>query len=211
MKEPDQKFFIAVFLVVAAAVFVSVFLYQHFLSGNTTDKSADNVSQPKDGDYVPFLSIDAPEGYGADFKTYTSKLGFSFQYPPYLMVMDVVDRDGKNRLYIVPTSTQANKNELITALVISPSPNNPPQTPEQWLLGPNSGYIESKDHYGNYYKALIDGQEAVYTDGGMWVVVNTPDNKQRLSIASLTAPGADILFSEMGILVESFSFNVQKP
>ncbi len=92
-------------------------------------------------------------------------------------------------------------------IVISIGINDENMTAEEWLLSPNSGYLQSKDSYGDYYKTTIGGQDAVYTDGGMWMIVNTPDNRFRLSIADLPSKSNDRLFTEMGIVMESFVFN----
>ena len=89
-------------------------------------------------------------------------------------------------------------------IVISVGINDENMTAEEWFLSPDSGYLQSKDRYGDYYKTTIDGQDAVYIKGGMWTVVNTPDGKMRLSIAT-TEAGWD-LFSEMGIVIESLAF-----
>jgi hypothetical protein len=133
--------------------------------------------------------------------TYQSELGFSFEYPDYLDV--VADFDGGTYRYlIIPTEVKNNENLPITSIIISLGESNTDMTPEQWLLGPNSGYDQSIP----YYKLEIGGQEAVSTDNGMWIVVNTPDNKYRLSIADYHEEGAKILSSEMEILIKSLNF-----
>ncbi len=184
-----MKKYAAIGVVVIALVAAGVFLYQR---EQIPDGSA------KSGDEVPLPSIDASEGYGKDFKTYESELGFSFKYPPYLQVL----RDPQNSGRIVLTPVEKQEGGM-SAIVISVGDNDEHMTPEEWLLGPTSGFSHSE----KYFKSTIDGQPAVYTDGGMWTVVNTPDDKKRLSIADLTEGDAGFLFSEMGIVIESLSFN----
>ncbi len=133
--------------------------------------------------------------------TYQSELGFSFEYPDYLEVIDDFD-GGTYRYLVIPTEVKNNENLPITSIIISLGESNTDMTPEQWLLGPNSGYDPSVP----YLKVIIGGQEAVSTDNGMWVIVNTPDNKYRLSIADYHEEGAELLSSEMEVIVKSLSF-----
>lgn len=166
-------------------------------------KGEDNAAiavAPDNGSYMPLPSIGTDADYGADFETYKSDLGFSFKYPPHMYVM--VDPDVP-RLYVVSKSYKTDGSTPFAAIVISAGDNNENMTPEEWLLGPTSGYDKSE----NYYKTDIDGQSAVYTDGGMWAVVNTPDNKWRLSIAYTVDESADIPFTEMGVIIESLTFD----
>lgn len=135
------------------------------------------------------------------FKTYTDKsVGFSFQYPSHMEV----------------GTTQAIGNHIILSysentddygkIIVSIGLNDENMPPEEWLFGNDSGYIQSRDYYGDCYKTFIGEQEAVYTDGGMWVVVNTPDSKFRLSIADLTKDGENPPFTEIGTIVETLTF-----
>jgi len=133
-------------------------------------------------------------------KTYKSELGFSFKYPPHLSV--VAEYEGGYRLYLVANDLKPEDNTF-SAIIISVANNNPTLTPKEWLNSSMSGYNKSNP----YYRTEIDGEPATYTDGGMWFVVNTPDNKKRLSIASLRAKNGELLFSEMGILMESLTFD----
>ncbi len=57
-----------------------------------------------------------------------------------------------------------------------------------------------------YNKFDLDGQEAIVIEGGTWVVVNTPDNKYRLSIALLPGKDDQLLLTEMGIIIDSLRF-----
>jgi hypothetical protein len=75
-------------------------------------------------------------------------------------------------------------------------------SPVEWLKGPDSG-ADLSDGYNVFD---IDGQEAVSVDGGTWVVVNTPDNKYRLSIALLPGENGTLLFTEEGIIISSLKF-----
>ncbi len=154
----------------------------------------------ENGSYQDIPSIGADADYGKDFKVYTSPLGFSFKYPPHMRIIEDPDAP---RVYVV---TDVPKDQPFSAIVVSAASNDENQTPEKWLLGENSGYLQSKEHYGDYHKTQIDGQDAVYTEGGMWSVVNTPDNKTRLSIAYTAGEGVDIPFTEIGIVMESLSF-----
>ncbi len=173
---------------------------------NTAAQTSDD--NPPNGSYSPTPSIPANEDYvkySETFKTYKSNLGFSFKYPPYLTVeyYPKVYPDRADRIVIKPKGSDGMSDG---AIMISDVENYQNITPSEWLLGPDSGYSTST--YGNYYREKIDGQDAVYTDGGMWSVVNTPDNTHRLSIADLPAKNGDRLFTEMGIIVDdSFTFN----
>lgn len=162
------------------------------------DEISAQVTEQTNGSYRDFPSIEANSDYGKDFKTYTSRSGFSFSYPPYLEVMDLL-----SHIVLKPVDEESDSGSIVVSVGL----NDENMTAEEWLLSPNSGYLQSKDLYGNYYKTTIDGQEAVYTDGGMWMVVDTPDNKYRLSIADLPSKSNDRLFTEMGIVIESLVFN----
>ncbi len=155
-----------------------------------------------DGSYLDIPSIGASADYGKDFKTYHSDLGFSFKYPPHFRVLPH-DPEAPNWIVLAPVD---NSNDAVSAIIVSMGENDENMTPEEWLLGPTSGYQESRNRYGNYHKTRVDGQDAVYTDGGMWFVVNTPDNKIRLSIAYTAEEGANIPFTETGIVIESLVF-----
>lgn len=136
-----------------------------------------------------------------DTNHYASELGFSFNYPKDMFVMS--DPTGP-RVLIIPNSYKTDKSKTLTAIVISAMLNNPPMTPLRWLEGPNSGADMSK----GYDKVDIDGQEAISMDGGAWIVVNTPDNKRQLSIATLPSVNpSQLLLAEMGIVVNSLVFD----
>lgn len=178
-------------------VFLLLFLTGIFISF-TSKEPAQPGNIVENGSYLDIPIIGKSSDYGKDFKTYTSSLGFSFSYPSHLKVTDLL-----SHIVLRPVNEESD-NEYI---VVSVGLNDENMTAEEWLLSPNSGYLQSKDNYGNYYKTTIDGQDAVYTDGGMWTVVNTPDNKYRLSIADVPSESNDRLFTEMGIVTESFVFN----
>jgi hypothetical protein len=184
--------------IIVAIVLGVVILSGVFVYSNYKKPVVSNISE--NGSYQDMPSIEANADYGKDFKVYTSPLGFSFKYPPHMRVMEDPDAP---RVYVV---TDVPKGEPFSAIVVSAGGNDENQTPEEWLLGDSSGYLQSQEHYGDYHKTQIDGQNAVYTEGGMWSVVNTPDNKVRLSIAYTAGEGADIPFTEMGIVVESLAF-----
>ncbi len=185
-------------IIVGILLFVGVFAFQY---KNPPEIIRD--TSVKSGDYVPIPSIgtnEEYENYAKTFKTYKSDIGFSFKYPPHLKVKTEQDTS-TNRIVLTPIN--ANTSEGLSAIIISIAENNQGMTAEEWLLSPTSGF----KHSDKYFKTTIDGQEAVYTDGGMWTVVNTPDNKYRLSIADLVTGSADELFTEMGIVVDSLIFN----
>lgn len=149
------------------------------------------------GSFVPISSISASEDYGKDFLEFESEFGFSFLYPPHTKIFHFTL--GNSYVDILPIEKPENGR---TAIVISIGDNDENLTPEEWLLHVDSGFNKNNP----YFRTTIDGQDAVYTDGGMWVVVNTPDDKYRLSISELSTGDAPIMFSEMGILVESLKF-----
>lgn len=136
--------------------------------------------------------------------TYTSELGFSFDYPNDMYVQNGSDgTDDNYRVLIIPNSYKDNKSQDLTAVVISASPNGPAQTPLGWLKSPDSGADMSKGHS----KLNIDGQEAISLENGTWVVVDTPDNKYQISIATLPGENpSQLLQDEMSSIVSSIVF-----
>jgi len=161
-----------------------------------------NVAEDQSGDYVSIPSIGMTEEYSEyekTFKVYKSDFGFSFEYPSHLEVSNFCDSTCRIVLSVKDSNQQDDNDKII----ISVAENDKQMTAEEWFLN-DGGY--SKENYGDYYKTLIDGQNAVYTRGGMWTVVNTPNDKYRLSITNLSSGNAMPLFSEMGIVVESLSF-----
>lgn len=188
-------------IVISILFIVGLFVfYQNRTPAETEvkEKSVEN------GDYFPIPSIDTNEeyeSYAKSFKTYASDLGFSFKYPPHLKVL--IDFEvSVERVILIPVDIEADSKSF-ASIIISVGENDEEMTPEEWLLGPTSGF----DHSKKYFKDKINGQDAVYTNGGMWFIVNTPDNKYRLSIADLVDGDAIRLFSEMGIIYESLTFN----
>ena len=162
-----------------------------------------NENNLASGDYFPIPSIgtnETYEKYRQGFKTYRSEFGYSFEYPLHLKVF-TSDR------WTILAPIDAEKSTDSPQVIISLGWNDEQMTAEEWLLSSNSGYMQSKDEYGDYYKMTIDGQEAVYTEGGMWVVVNAPDNSYRLSIADLPGKDGVRLFTEMGNVIESLEFS----
>ncbi len=163
---------------------------------------------PKENDQVGGLVYYPPglgmyENYTEDAKTYESRLGYySFQYPPYLRILDMTDEFSPERVLAMPVDGSDPH-----GVVVSVGLNDEEMTAEEWLLSENSGYFQSIDEYGDYYKFSLDEQEAVYTDGGTWVVVNTPDNRYRLSIALVPGKNDNLLFTEMGIIIDSLRFS----
>ncbi len=81
--------------------------------------------------------------------------------------------------------------------------NDPQMTPLEWLKGPDSGADLSK----GYKKLNIDGQEAISLENGAWIIVNTPDNKRQISIATLPSENAsESLLAEMDLIINSLVF-----
>jgi len=140
--------------------------------------------------------------YSTSFETYTDdELGFSFQYPPHLKLLSS-QMIGNHVILSSQNETGDDRRDIIVSIGL----NDENMTPEEWILSPNSGYVQSRDRYGDCNNTLIDGQKAVYTQGGMWTVLNTPDNRYRLSIADLTTGEASPPFTEMGIVIGSLRF-----
>lgn len=190
-----------VLLLVVVGLGGSFYLATQFVS----DKAEVREEKSQSGDYVSIPSIGISEEYAEYAKTfqiYKSDFGFSFKYPPHLEVFEFCD----NTCWVALSVKNESERDDSSKIIVSVAENDEQMSAEEWLLGPSSGYSQSIDEYGNYYKTHMDGQEAVYTDGGMWTIVNTPDNKYRLSIADLSPGNASPLFSEMGIVVESLSF-----
>lgn len=182
---------IAAYLVIALVIYLAFVFYT-------------NKDQTQKVSYDPIPSIgmtEEYEEYSKTFKTYESKLGYSFQYPPHLYVMEDPELIGTpERLFILPTSPEPK--DSIYGIVISIGVNDENMSPVEWLKGPNSG----ADLSNGYNVFDIDGQEAVSVEGGSWVVVNTPDNKYRLSIALLPGEDGNLLFTEEGIIISSLVF-----
>lgn len=104
----------------------------------------------------------------------TSEIGFLFNYPKDMFVLNgSVDQNDNFRIFVIPNSYKDNKEQDLTAVVISASLNQPPETPLEWLEGPESGADMSK----GYSELDVDGQKAISMNGANWVVVDTPDNK----------------------------------
>lgn len=189
------KISIVASILLIASLFV---FYQYRISVEPGSESV------KNGDYFPIPSIgtnEEYENYAKSFKTYKSDLGFSFKYPPHLEAIIDPDISTTNRVILTPIGI--NTDDGLSAIIISTAENDEEMTPEEWLLGPTSGF----NHLEKYHKDKIDGQDTVYTRGGMWFIVNTPDNKYRLSVADLVDGDAMNLFSEMGIVYESLTFS----
>lgn len=145
----------------------------------------------KEGKADP-VTIDNPK--------YVSELGFSFNYPNDMYVMKDPDVP---RLFIISNSYKTNMDQPVTGIVITATPNEPPMTPLEWLNGPDSGADMSK----GYSKLNIDGQKAISMNGDIWVVVNTPDNKRQMSIATLPSVNpSQSLVAVMSSIVSSIVF-----
>ena len=188
-------------LLVVVGLIGSFYLATQFVS----DKTVVGEGESQSGDYIPIPSIGISESYAEYAKTfeiYESNFGFIFKHPPHLKVVEFCDIT----CWIVLSAKNENGHDESGKIIISVAENDEQMSAEEWLLDPFSGYSQLKNNYGDYYKSHIDGQKAVYTDGGMWTIVNTPDNKYRLSIVDLSPGNAMPLYSEMGIVIESLSF-----
>ena len=126
---------------------------------------------------------------------YKSNLGFSFKYPNYTKITEI--KEGNNWIVIAPKDNSDRK------VIISIGDNSENLKAEEWFLGPYSGFDTDQDVF---FRTKIDGHDAVYTDSGTWLVVNTPDNKYRLSIAELTVNDAEVMYEEMGIIFKTLKF-----
>jgi hypothetical protein len=172
---------------------IAVFCFYYFNKNNLGKVTHDPI--PSIG------TNDEYENYEKSFKTYDSQFGFTFQYPPYLYVMEDPEPGISERLFVSPIPTKDN-NEIY-GIVISTAENEDGMTPLKWLQGPDSGADLSK----GYNVLDLDGQEAISLEGGTWVVVDTPDKKYQLSIALLPSKNGDLLFTEIGIIVSSLKFS----
>lgn len=180
--------------IISAVVIVVVVA---LISFPTKDRNLEKVS------YASIPSIDANEEYieyRKDFKTYTSKLGYSFEYPNHLFIVEDPEPLIAERILILASTISKDD---IYGVVISASENDEKIAPIDWIKGPYSG----ADLSNGYTILNIDGQKAVSLDAGTWVVVNTPDNKYRLNIALLPGKNNELLFTEIGIVVSSFMFS----
>lgn len=166
--------------------------YNDYLAGNVDQNKKEIVEELVDQYLYNSSRYDAKE------------LGFSFLYPNSLFVS--VDPVSPERLLVLPKSLKTNKDEPLTAIIISSSTDDlVSMTAEEWLNGSTSGFDASRD--GNYSRRLIGGQEAVVTESD-WAVVNHPDGKQRISIALLVEKdkGAKPLHQEFQEILDTFSF-----
>jgi hypothetical protein len=189
----NKKYIIMLVFVIAIMVVISVTI-------NYLPKDAKQVVDTNEQSgglfyYPPNLGM--YENYTKDAKTYQNKLGFSFQYPPYLRTVDITDEFSPGRVAVIPVDSAE-----IHGVIISAGLNDENMTPLEWLSGHDSGADITK----GYSKFDLDGQEAIVIEGGTWVVVNTPDNKYRLSIALLPGKDDQLLLTEMGIIIDSLRF-----
>lgn len=147
-----------------------------------------------------------------NIQTYNAtEFGFSFKYSAdnFLVGNDTNNTDG-GWIYVLPIASTKNQAiEEAGAIVISPRKISPSETPLDWLKSSNSGYDVSQ----GYETIQVGGQQAISVKYGKyvdWLIVNTPDNKERLSIAilppSATSTDLTVLHNEMATIVSSLSF-----
>jgi len=147
------------------------------------------------GEYAPIELVSEDQLNREDLIEHDSKSGFTFKYPPntdlYPIIMDN---------YLIVVEDKENENSKI---IISVAINTEGLTAKEWFLGSNSGFNQNKDIF---FETEIDGQPAVYTDKGTWVVFNTPVDNYRVSIADLTVEDAEVMYEEMGIILGTLKF-----
>jgi len=166
--------------------------YNNYLSGNIDQNEKRMVEEVEE----------VVDQYLYNSSRYDAKaLGFSFQYPNSLFVS--VDPDNPERLLVLPQSLKINKDEPMTAIIISTAEDNPTATILDWLESPYSGY-DISEGYGH---RLVGGQDAI-TINDDWVIVKTPDGNRRISIALLVEQekGAKPLYQELQEILDTFSF-----
>lgn len=144
----------------------------------------------------------------SDFQTYTaSEYGFSFKYSSDFYVSDDT-ADGW--IVVMPVALKNNTDGNIEGIVISPRQNTSSQTALDWLKDPNAGGYDISQGYNT---VQVAGKTGIAVENGDWVVVNTPDNSERLSIAimppSATSTSLSALTTlqyEMALVLNSLSF-----
>ena len=147
----------------------------------------------------------------SNLQTYTAH-GFSFEYSADFYVGDDTNNTDGGWIYVLPIAYKNNPNGDTQAIVISPRANHPSQTALDWLKDPNSGGYDISQ---GYKTVKVGGQDAISVENGDWVVVNTPDNTERISIAILppfatsTSPtDLTALRNEMTLVQNSLSFGI---
>ena len=145
----------------------------------------------------------------SDTQTYTAS-GFSFKYSADFYVGDDTNNTDGGWIYVLPIAYKNNPNGDTPAIVISPRQNNPSQTALDWLRDPNAGGYDISQ---GYKTVQVGGQAAISVENGDWVVVNTPDNTERISIAILspsatsTSPASlTALRKEMNVVQNTLTF-----
>jgi len=177
------------FIYIGLIILVVVFLLFYFFKGNNLEEvSIDQIS-----------NVSEVEADINSFETYESRMGFSFKYPSQFFVMEDFEAGIPERLFVL---IKKELDEDSAGIIISTAKNIDNQTPLEWLEGPYSGANLSGGSSGTLD---LDGQEAVYINDGTWIVANTPDNKYRLSFATLPAKNDD-LFLGMETILSSFKF-----
>lgn len=188
----NQKIILLVSVVVLIGIVSFIFM---------GDEPVENIDKTtfQNGSFMP-IPLVADNDYKGDLKTYTSEFGFSFDYPSQLEVN--VDPDSKDQKIII-TPVGLKKEDGARSIVIDIFKSDKKITAEEWLLSPVSGFNSS---VARYHKAVIDDMVAVYVQGGMWVLVNTPDYEYRLSIMNSPDKDGNALVDEMGAILESMKF-----
>ncbi len=151
------------------------------------------------GEEASITLVSEKELEESDLLEHKIELTFSFKYPTNTRVLTFEDSEEGTSWVVIE-----NKEDENSKIIISIADNSEGITAEEWFLGPNSGFDPNEDIF---FRTQIDGQPAVFTDSGTWVVVNTPDGKHRLSIAEMTVEDAKVMYKEMGIILGTLKFN----
>lgn len=202
----EEEYHIKMNETLKTAIVLAVFFFGVFGLSNFSEKERGSGKVTQN----PIPSISADIYYSKEFKTYKSKLGYSFQYPDNLFITEDPDPGIPERIFVL--SSAINKDDIF-GVIVSVSENSEWEDPEHWIKGPYSGADLSK----GYNIINVDGQEAVELEEETWVVVNTPNNKYRLSVAILpsknnrfvtteTGISDNLLFTEINIIISSLKF-----
>ena len=136
-----------------------------------------------------------------ELRTYVSdKYGFSFKYSEEFEVGEM-DLDGNGWIFVTPVLQTGEDKQ---AIVISARLNDPPISAVDWLYGPYSGYDASQGHMARW----VGGQYAASVEEGSWVVFNSPDDEERVSVVLLGKDGPVPLQGEMEDILLYFSFDI---
>jgi hypothetical protein len=186
MKASEKKWMSGLGLVLGIAYLAVRLTHGHsegiFMSTAPQEASSQTASpvqqMPQQGTLLPTSGTVSPNS-NTDYLHYDSELGFSFDYPKDMFVM--YDPDGP-RLVVIPNALKTDKSLPVTAVVISARKMETAMTPLAWLQGPDSGANLTP---GSYQGIEMDGQEAIFIPAENWFLVNIPNNRRQISVATL--------------------------